>query len=476
MGVVYLATDPVIGRSVALKTVTFPPDLDEHQRADRFERFAREAKAAGVLSHPGIVTVYDAGRDDTSGLCFITMEYVDGRTLRQAIAESGAMPEDKVLALARAVAEALDHAHRRGVVHRDLKPVNILLGADGSVKITDFGVARMDSSELTREGQSIGSPAYMSPEQALGRGADGRSDLFSLGVVLYEMLTGQKPFTGADASAVLYQIVHEKPPALGLVNRRLSSAWDPIVARLMSKRPEDRYPGARVFLVDLEALTLGQRQAARRPADEHADATVPDRRTASATPAGSTTQYNPIRTREAAGAWEVARHRAIALLPHVRSLLNRFLSLPGRRKAAVATAGLVAVILLSVALGVGGTDRCPVHVELRHGLEAGSLQIDLDGTNVVNRRFSGESQATRVFGKDFFKRTGGTVEDSFVVAPGAHQISVRVRADDGVRDWSQTARRNFEKGECAVLQVRAATAFSKGLRLDWEVAERDAEE
>lgn len=476
MGVVYLATDPFIGRSVAIKAIAAPSGLDECQRTQRFERFAREAKAAGILSHPGIVTVYDAGRDETSGLCYITMEYVAGRTLKQEIAESGAMPEEKALALVLTVAEALDHAHRRGIVHRDLKPANLLLGENGSIKITDFGVARMESSELTREGQPIGSPAYMSPEQALGRAADGRSDLFSLGVVLYEMLTGKKPFTGTDTSAVLYQIVHEKQAASSLVNRRLSPAWDQIVARLMSKRPEERYPDARALRVDLEALAPGQRQAGPRPADEHADATVLDRRTASATPAGSTTRLIPLLSREIAGAWEVARHRAITLLPHVRSLLYRFLILPGRRKAAVVTAGLVAAILVSMALGVGGTGRCPVNVELRHGLEAGSLQIDLDGRNVVNRRFRGESQATRVLGKDFFKRTGGTVEDSFVVPPGVHQISVRVRADDGVRDWSQTVRRNFEKGERAVLQVRAATAFSKGLRLDWRVAERDAEE
>jgi hypothetical protein len=474
--VVYLATDPVISRSVALKTVTFPPDLDEHQRADRFERFAREAKAAGVLSHPGIVTVYDAGRDDSSGLCYIAMEYVAGRTLKQEIAESGAMLEARVIALARTLAEALDHAHRRGIVHRDLKPANILLGEDGSIKITDFGVARMESSELTREGQSIGSPAYMSPEQALGRAADGRSDLFSLGIVLYEMLTGQKPFTGADTSAVLYQIVHEKPAAPSLVNRRLSSAWDRIVARLMSKRPEDRYTDARALIPDLEVLTAAQRKGTRPPASEHTENTVLDPGPAQTVPAGRAADLIPCVSRGIARTWGLARRRANYVAPRLRFLLERFFGLPVQRKVALVLAGLVALSLITGGLGLWVTPRCPVGVELRHGLEAGSLKIDLDGKNVVSRRFRGEQQATRVFGKDFFKRSGGIVEDSFSVPPGAHEISVRVQADSGAGDWSQTVRRSFEKGERTVLQIRVATAFSKGLGLDWEAAGRDAQE
>jgi predicted Ser/Thr protein kinase len=476
MGVVYLATDPIISRPVALKTITFPPDHDERQRAQRFERFAREARAAGILSHPGIVTVYDAGRDDASGLCFIAMEYVAGHTLKQEIADQGALPEGRTLELARRIALALDHAHGRGIVHRDLKPANILLGEDGSIKIADFGVARMETSDLTRDGQSIGSPAYMSPEQALGRTADRRSDLFSFGVVIYEMLTGRKPFTGPDTSAVIYQIVHEKQAAPSSLKPHLSPAWDRIVARLASKRPEDRYADARALLVDLEALVGGLEQFAARSAGEDSEETVFDANPAQTVPGGQPSTLTLLALREMGKARDVARGHAASLMPRLRSLHERFSRLPSRRRVALVTVGLFALILMKSALGLWAATGCPVDVELKHGLESGRLRIDLDDETVVDRRFHGEQQATQVFGKDFFKRTGGTVAESFVAPPGVHQISVRVQAEAGGGDWSQTVRRTLEKGERATLVIRVGTAFSKSLRLDWETAGKSAAE
>jgi serine/threonine-protein kinase len=476
MGVVYLATDPIISRSVALKTIAFPPDLDERERAQRFERFAREAKAAGVLSHAGIVTVYDAGRDDASGLCFIAMEYVAGRTLKQEIADQGAVPEGRTVELVRRVALALDHAHGRGIVHRDLKPANILLGNDGSIKIADFGVARIETSDLTSEGQSIGSPAYMSPEQALGRTADRRSDLFSFGVVLYEMLTGRKPFNGPDTSAVIYQIVHEKPAAPSSLNPHLSPLWDRIVARLTSKRPEDRHEDARALLVDLERLASVQKRSAPCDPGEDPEETVLDTGPARSVPGRRSTGRIASILRGMGNALEVAADCAAHLMPRVRSLYKRFSHLSAGRKIALVTAGLVALILMKGPLGLWAAGACPVDVELKHGLEAGRLHIEMDGKTVVDRQFQGEQQATRVFGKDFFKRSGGTVAESFAALPGVHRISVRVQAEAGEGDWSQSMSRTLEKGERATLVIRVGTAFSKGLRLDWEMAGKRAEE
>src|SRR5262245_29294149 len=193
MGVVYRAVDPVIGRVVALKTIC---SVDERYLGelaeDSVERFAREARAAGLLSHPNIVTIYDVGQMADTGISYIAMEFVEGKTLRQLVGQGARLSSERVADVALQVSRALDYAHQRGIVHRDVKPANILIRDDGLIKLTDFGVARMGVSELTRTGESVGSPSYIAPEILLDQPVDGRADLFSLGVVLYELLTGTK--------------------------------------------------------------------------------------------------------------------------------------------------------------------------------------------------------------------------------------------------------------------------------------------
>jgi predicted Ser/Thr protein kinase len=472
MGVVYLATDPVIGRSVALKTLAYPPDLDESGRAERFERFAREAKAAGNLSHPGLVTVYDAGRDEAEGLCYLAMEYVAGRTLKEALAETGGLPADRVLDVVLQLSQALEHAHDRGVVHRDLKPANILLGEDGSVKIADFGVARMERSDLTRDGASVGSPAYMSPEQVRGQPVDRRSDLFSLGVVLYEMLTGRRPFAGPDANSISYQIVHERPAPLG---DHVTPAWGRLLSRLLAKRAETRPADARALHGELLALSQSANAAASVAPDPDVEATVAEHGLTPSGPAavatGGATLFvlrwmKGVRTAAAwgvrASAWGL---RQLALqIPRLAGGLARARS--GRR-AVVVTGGLIAIVVLSgsfmLLLGAG----CRVEVDMKHGLEAGRLWIEVDGREVIDRRFQGEEKSTRMFGKDMFKRSGGEFQDAFVVGPGDHEILVRVKALDGSGDWSRSFSRSLARDENARLKIRVATAFSKGLQLDW---------
>lgn len=252
MGVVYLARDPVIGRRVALKTLTIPEDEEE---AEEFrQRFLREAQAAGILNHPGIVTVFDAGVDDETGLSFIAMEYIEGRSLREFLRAGHGFAYSEVSRIAAALAAALDYAHTKGVVHRDVKPANILFTPQGMVKITDFGVARLESSNLTATGQFIGTPNYMSPEQVAGGVVDGRSDLFSLGVVLFELLTGQRPFPGHTLTEVAYKIVHEPARIPSQVRPGLPPAFNPIVLKLLEKDPDRRYTRGADVARALEAL------------------------------------------------------------------------------------------------------------------------------------------------------------------------------------------------------------------------------
>ena len=242
MGVVYLAKDPVIGRLVAIKTIkTSQGDEDDSESREFRERFVREAQTAGILSHPNIVTIHDIGEDTESRASFIAMEYIEGRNLKSLLTDKNRFTWDEIADLVAQIGEALDYAHRKGIIHRDVKPANIILTTDGKVKITDFGIAKVASSNLTTTGQFLGTPNYMSPEQVSGAPVDGRSDIFSLGVVLYELLTLRKPFQGDNLTAISYKIVHEDftPPAE--LSTDVPPEFNPIVARAMAKDPWNRY-------------------------------------------------------------------------------------------------------------------------------------------------------------------------------------------------------------------------------------------
>ena len=283
MGVVYLAHDPEIDRPVALKTVR-PEALRGESGAEVEARFLKEAKLAGRLQHPNVVTVFDVGRD--RGDFFIAMEYVDGHPLTRYLASADALPLNAKIGIIRQTAEALDHAHERGVVHRDIKPGNILIAKDGRVKVTDFGIARFTSattSDLTRTGTMIGSPAYMSPEQIRGEKLDGRSDLFSLGVVLYELLTGTRPFPGESITTLVYQILHTEPRDPCEIKADLPAASREVMAVLLAKQPEKRPENAKTFLRELKRIEKFQRESemTRRAI---AVAAAPDPRAAASPP------------------------------------------------------------------------------------------------------------------------------------------------------------------------------------------------
>jgi serine/threonine protein kinase len=258
MGVVYKARDPRINRVVAVKTISLVSQSPEEDREYR-ERFFREAEAAGRLSHPGIVTIFDAGEEPETRAPYIVMEYVGGESLEKLLERSERkLPMATALQLTLEVAEALDSAHCMGVVHRDLKPANILLTEDGHAKIADFGVAKLNLTHQTSSGRSWGTPAYMSPEQLHGDAVDGRSDLFSLGVILYTILTGHRPFQGNSALTVSYKVVNRDPIPATLLDTELPPGLDYIITRAMAKDPRERYQRGMEMVLDIQHLQQGK--------------------------------------------------------------------------------------------------------------------------------------------------------------------------------------------------------------------------
>jgi eukaryotic-like serine/threonine-protein kinase len=258
MGIVYKARDPKINRVVAVKTFLLSGQAPEEEKEYR-ERFFREAEAAGRLSHPGIVTIFDVGEEPETRAPYIVMEFVGGQSLDKFLSEDDhKLPLDTALQLTFELAEALDCAHGQGVVHRDLKPANILITEDGHAKIADFGVAKLNLANQTLGGRALGTPAYMSPEQLNGEVVDGRSDLFSLGVVLYTVLTGYRPFQGNSAMTVSFKVVNREPIPATVLDTQLPQGLDYIIRRAMAKDPAERYQRGMEMALDIQDLREGR--------------------------------------------------------------------------------------------------------------------------------------------------------------------------------------------------------------------------
>ncbi len=247
MGVVYRAVDPMLERTVAVKTINMALDPGEMEQYEK--RFTIEARAAGGLNHPNIVIIYDIGR--SGDLAYMAMEFLEGRELKELIAGNELTP-DRSLDIVALVADGLAYAHAHEVVHRDVKPANIMILNDGRVKITDFGIARMRTADVrTQTGVVLGSPRYLSPEQVLGKRCDARADIFSLGVILYEMVAGQAPFNGIDVNSLMFQIVNFTPPPPSSINPALPAMLDLIIAKALAKNADERYASIAEFAADL---------------------------------------------------------------------------------------------------------------------------------------------------------------------------------------------------------------------------------
>ncbi|MEP7275389.1 MAG: serine/threonine-protein kinase, partial [Betaproteobacteria bacterium] len=274
MGVVYEAYDTQIKRLVALKTIR-ADQLAGETSENLAARFRREAQAAGRLNHPGIVSIYDFGED--AGVSYIAMEYVKGRELKDYFQSNERFTHADVERIMTQILNALDYAHRHGVVHRDIKPANIFLQDDGSVKVADFGIAHIETSNMTQVGTAMGTPAYMSPEQIQGMPVDGRSDLFSAGVILYQFLTGERPFSGSSTTT-MRKVLEEDPLPPSRFNVQVPVAMDAVVRKALAKRPDDRFQSARDFADALAKAAAvagpGAAPAAVAAASAGLDATV----------------------------------------------------------------------------------------------------------------------------------------------------------------------------------------------------------
>ena len=270
MGVVYKATDPNIGRTVAIKTTR----LDAHglDAQELLRRFKNEARSAGTLNHPNIVTIYDAGEQD--GIFYIAMEYIEGQTLHELLSQHRSLPVETVIDIVRQVCAGLDYAHAHSVIHRDVKPANIMLAANGGVKVMDFGIAKAGGT-MTATGQVLGTPNYMSPEQVKGKTIDGRSDLFGVGVLLYEMLTGEKPFDGQNITTIIYKIVSENPIPPRELDVTIHPGLSAVVTKALAKAPDDRYQTGAALVADLQNYkSFGSEAAATQVMSAVGDRTI----------------------------------------------------------------------------------------------------------------------------------------------------------------------------------------------------------
>src|SRR5213596_1736947 len=251
MANVYLAEDQELGRRVAIKI------LDDRHAADNsfIERFRREAKNAAGLSHPNIVSIYDRG--EAEGTYYIAMEYLDGRSLKELVVARGPLPIPDAIDATRQVLHALRFAHRKGVVHRDIKPHNVMADADGRLKVTDFGIARAGASQMTEAGSIIGTAQYLSPEQARGAAVDQRSDLYSVGIVLYELLTGTVPFNGETPVEIAMRHLSDTPRPPSVLRPEIPPDLDMVVLRALAKNPEDRFQTAEEMDAELDRVAAG---------------------------------------------------------------------------------------------------------------------------------------------------------------------------------------------------------------------------
>jgi serine/threonine-protein kinase len=248
MGVVYQGFDPIIGRTVAIKTM-LPEGLSPQEFQEYKLRFQREAQAAGILAHPNIITVYDFGEDN--GVLYLAMEFLEGKSLEKIVQEKTVLPIETILPIYDQVCGALDHAHKNKIVHRDIKPANIMILQNGLVKVTDFGIAKMMAMGMTQAGQILGTPNYMSPEQVKGRQIDGRSDIFSLGVILYELVTGEKPFGGQNITTVIYKIINENPIPPRELDASIPTGLSYVISKALAKNVDERYQTCRELAEDL---------------------------------------------------------------------------------------------------------------------------------------------------------------------------------------------------------------------------------
>ncbi|HEY6272019.1 MAG TPA: serine/threonine-protein kinase [Terriglobales bacterium] len=476
MGVVYSARDPAINRIVAVKTISLTGQPPQAQKEYR-ERFVREAEAAGRMSHPGIVAVFDVGEEPETRTPYLVMEYVKGKSLEQ----SGKLTPRVAASLVRELAEALDYAHNQGVVHRDLKPSNILLTEDGHAKISDFGVARLNLSELTAHGQILGTPAFMSPEQLNGDPIDGRSDLFSLGVILYTLVTGHRPFQGNSVLTVSFKVVHHEPISVEALNLNLPAGLNEIVGRAMAKDPAARYRRGMEMALDLqklieqEELWKGNQEPGSTPPGL---LEVTDR-----VYARHIREQGPLSARLLAKLqgwkrftpmkknWRVQAVGLLSGLAVIGAFATWEISRRPLRAAPVGSVSATAAPNVPVkskqagAQPVSTRSRDPGSVALRISVgpkaSGADLMVWVDDQRVLHKRL--EPASKKRF--PLFGHPAAEQSESIYITPGEHQLRVRVQSSRDAYDQTYSLRGDFTEGPERVLSVSFSNDNQMKVRL-----------
>lgn len=466
MGIVYRAYDPQIGRSVAIKTISLNgpefTDKDEYRR-----RFLREARAAGRLSHPGIVTIFDAGEDSETGEPYLVMEHITGQPLSKMLTRSRKLPLETALQFAQEIAEALDYAHTQGVVHRDIKPSNVLVTEDSHAKIADFGVAWL-SQEVSQAGEVVGSPAYMAPEQMAGKQADTRSDLFSLGVVLYTMITGFRPFQGNSAKTVVFKVMNIEPVPVTSFQSDIPPELNAIVSRAIAKNPDERYPSGAALANALRAFrntdfALAEATEFFAKAVQAADSK------------GGAGDLKPLRriyrrfsltvallAIVIAGslfAWRMSKVHDVPLSAEVIAQLR---ANPVRRVQS-ATTNMISAIsrpvthklhrgrkLLPIAISAPPApvvESASVQVEIRHHFDSGHASVWLDDNVVLDQDLRGPDE------KHLLRAVELEQVTNVRLAAGKHWIQVRVISPSSNYDQIETLDADLAPGSEHVLSV-----------------------
>src|SRR6266540_4057533 len=461
MGVVYEAQDPDLGRTIALKTIRLSLAGDGRQREDYERRFRSEAQIAARLSHPGLVVVHDTGRDPEHGILYMALEYLHGRTLAELLVEKGRLEWREVLRIVGRVAEALHYAHGEGVIHRDIKPANIMVLDSREPKVMDFGIAKLETAQLTSTGQVFGTPLYMSPEQALGHPLDGRTDLFSLGSVAYTLLTGKPAFDAPTVPVVLARVAYLTPPPLSqvvarppaasegtLASRRGGQAVEPLDLPVPGEKPPARAsrPFARlmVLLASLTAAYLYFDPAARQSWRDALGRVSPSsmlRDLASRLPKlmPPAPAVLPAPPRPGAVTTLSVEPTPPSPRPPVRPSPSPATRPSGRETA---TPGKLAI-------------------DFQHDLRRGNLQVWVDGKRVLDEDFDGRvTRRTLSFAQD-----SGVAQPALTLSPGRHDVRVQVKWEDHVT----TARLfgTFRSGASRRLDVQVARARGN-VGLSWK--------
>lgn len=465
MGVVYRAYDPQIGRSVAIKTISLSGP--EFANAEDYRgRFLREARAAGRLSHPGIVTIFDAGQDPETGEPYLVMEYITGQPLSKTLSRTRKLPLLVALQFAQEIAEALDYAHTQGVVHRDIKPANILITEDNHAKITDFGVAWLNE-EMTQAGEVVGSPAYMAPEQMAGKHADARSDLFSLGVVLYTMITGFRPFQGNSAKTVVFKVMNIEPVPVASFQSDIPPELNAIVSRAIAKNPDERYPSGATLARALRAFR--ETGFAASEATEFPRAILGEVKPAANAPSPVKKLYQRFSLAVAllcvaiSGslfAWRMTNVHDTPLSPELIAQLR----LHPVHALRMATTKVVTDIAKPVAHKlqahrkpkpiiappppVPHVDPSNVEVEIRHNLNGAKASIWLDDDLIFTETLHGADE------KHLLRAVEVEQISNVQFAAGKHWVQVRVVSPGNAYDQIETIDADLAPGSSHVLYVR----------------------